>query len=255
MGVRRHRIHRFRRMECIVITFQIFKTQFFSKDVPYVPSLSHLRFELFPFFSLLCPIVPSFSPIALTGEDIRNEGHTPNRPVRINTNRHGTWDRRDGLEIASRNFRVRHPKKFVSMRVENFSSSIFSALLIDSDFRPTESLQPMKTLESRLLAPRNQAANRFRQEFIRFLGCASRGLSIRTISQSIQNFCSPASDLVDSRPSFKKLAQEKFSHAKRFEKFSSFNFCVRSVGLVEFVPSSWSTPWKFLPRVLKGRNS
>ena len=131
------------------------------------------------------------------------------------------------------------PKKFLSKSVAkpkqnefgNFLRAIFSTTLIDCDFRPIESMQPMKSLARRLWTIRNQATNRIRQEFIRFPGW-HRAASIRTISQSIQNFCSPASDLVVSRPSFEKLSQEKFSHAKRFEKFSSFNFCVRSVGPV-----------------------
>lgn len=147
----------------------------------------------------------------------------------------------------------RKPNNGQTFLLGNFSSAIFLAPPFDLVSSSIESMRPVKSLVCRLPAMSEQPANRIRQAIVKILGVVSRGPSNRTFLFSIQIFCSLASELVAIRSEFKKLAQEKFSHANRFEKFCSSNFFVRSdwsrwssVRVGRAV--EWSTPGSFPQR-------
>jgi hypothetical protein len=148
-----------------------------------------------------------------------------------------------------------HPKNFIDPRITNFSSSIFLATLIDSVSSQIESMQPMKSLVCRLWAIGVQAANRFRSEPAKILCCASLGLSNRSFSTSTSKNFDLAEDLAASRLSAKKLAQEKFSHAKRFEKNLFVEFSARSDWLDCSIGRAVKLvhPLDVSPLLLKGR--
>ncbi len=122
-----------------------------------------------------------------------------------------------------------------------FLNSIFSATLIGCVFILDESFQPIKSLVCRFTVMSDQATNWIRQAIFKILCVVSPCLAIRTFSLSIQNFFLSTAELVAFRSVIKKLAQEKFSHANRFEKFLFVEFFY-SVGLVGLMGRSSCPP-------------